>query len=381
MRDLKKRLLEIAPSINFDKKAIKSLFIENKDKFDNVIFEKCEHIWLFTNKAFNRCQFTDCSFAGFARCVFQDCLFIRGNFSAAEIRHCLFGRSAFWACKLSNCLLKDSDFETAKLEFCRIKSCILFNIGGLRGKDYHLNNCDTKTFCVKTKWDLIHYTYTAPTQSLPTLVIVYSPTEGYIPTHKILTFWSQFNVRMVLVHPSIEFNHPIFQNKENINGIFIPGGPLNMKNDDLHSRFELALLMMAEEYNIPCLGICHGHQMLGRYFGAKFHYLPDHELSENIIVNKQSEFLYPIMIQNKHLESIRTTKEGDFYYEGECLHHYAASFTEIPVNVTVSATSQDGDIEAFEAGNNKNLISVQHHPESFLHQVFHRPKSMKKNTL
>ena len=126
-----------------------------------------------------------------------------------------------------------------------------------------------------------------------------------------------------------------------------PGSPLNP--DDV--GISEALIAFAVEKNIPLLGICMGHQILGKYFGAQI--LPAKEVRHG----KLSQVQLPISKKSSALFKNVQKKFNVMRYHSLCI-------TNIPDSLTITALADDGTIMAIEH-QSLPLYGVQFHPESF----------------
>jgi anthranilate synthase component 2 len=100
---------------------------------------------------------------------------------------------------------------------------------------------------------------------------------------------------------------------------------------------------------IPILGVCLGHQAIVEAFGGNVTY------ARKLMHGKQSD--------------IRITSESTLFRGlGKCFpaaRYHSLAAGEIPVNLTVTAVSEDGEVMAVE-DNVNHVYGVQFHPESIL---------------
>lgn len=140
-------------------------------------------------------------------------------------------------------------------------------------------------------------------------------------------------------------------------GLLIPGGYKWFEYDIFVYKYAL-------EKNIPILGICLGMQMM-----CQVDQNDNSNMYENIIV-KNETLLNHCKRENKYVHNINiieNTKLSEIFKEKEITvnskHNYHATKT---TNLTVSAYSEDGLIEAVEYSNKDFVIGVQWHPEGML---------------
>lgn len=118
--------------------------------------------------------------------------------------------------------------------------------------------------------------------------------------------------------------------------------------------FDYKLMKQCHEYNIPLLAICLGMQTMGEVFGGNLK-----ETTINIHNPIETFKLHPITIyKNTKLFNII----GEYNINVNSRHHYEVKGT----NLTVSARSNDGVIEAIEDSSKKFFIGIEWHPEDLI---------------
>jgi len=158
----------------------------------------------------------------------------------------------------------------------------------------------------------------------------------------------------------------------NINGLLVIGGGdisekyINEKLDchaaDIYIErddFEVEMIKKAVEYNIPILAICRGEQILNIAFGGNIIQHIDGHI-QNASRNIGSHFVNV----NKNSKLYKIVKKDRFIVNS--FHHQVVKNTG--GNIIVSATSDDGYIEAIENTSAKFCIGVQWHPEAMFNQ-------------
>jgi len=176
--------------------------------------------------------------------------------------------------------------------------------------------------------------------------------------------------------PMIEDGATLRSIVANLDGVVLTGGedvnPVWYKeepNKNLQEtntprdRFELTLIKLASDRNIPILGICRGEQLLNVAFGGTLYQdipsqkqnalkhlqtLPGKEPSHSVTIKQESQ-LHNIIDKDSMLVN-------SFHHQG--IKDVASCFN-------VTAIAKDGQVEAIEAWPNHPIIAVQWHPEAF----------------
>ena len=132
-----------------------------------------------------------------------------------------------------------------------------------------------------------------------------------------------------------------FKRLKNISGVILTGGPKKPSTRNLTNDYKAL-----EEFSVPILGICLGHQTIATHFGAI------------IIILKKN--------QNK-VEKIKITKPKDPIFKGIKTNAYLREFhkyavKDIPKDFVLLAKSKACKIEAMKH-KTKKIYSFQGHPE------------------
>jgi putative glutamine amidotransferase len=122
--------------------------------------------------------------------------------------------------------------------------------------------------------------------------------------------------------------------------------------------FELKLLREALDRDMPVLAICRGHQLLNVAMGGSLLQHIEggaHEDDEGHVSAQHDATLVP------------GTKLHEVYGTGRIRvnsrHHQAVTPARVAKGLTVSATTDDGLVEALESDAHRWVVSVQWHPE------------------
>ena len=161
-------------------------------------------------------------------------------------------------------------------------------------------------------------------------------------TWNIYHYLSFFNVKV-----DVKRNDKINSKKvilNNYNGIIFspgPGRPENAGN---------MMNIIENCYNkIPMLGICLGHQAIGKFFGAKIIKM------KNVMHGRTDSIKW--IKKNSLLKEIPTTFIATRY------HSLEISKKNLPSNIEISAISSEENIMAIKI-RNKKIYGLQFHPES-----------------
>ena len=139
--------------------------------------------------------------------------------------------------------------------------------------------------------------------------------------------------------------------------------------------FEITLCQEAYKQNISILGICRGIQLMAIALnGSVYQDIKSIEKVKHSQSTPRWQPTHKINIsESSFLKEIAGNEQEDFFVNS--FHHQAVK--ELPENFTVSATTNDGIIEAMESQKNDSFyLGVQWHPEemfntnSFSRRIF-----------
>ena len=131
--------------------------------------------------------------------------------------------------------------------------------------------------------------------------------------------------------------------KQNIKGIILSGGPLNVY-DSNKFNFDKKILQL----NIPVLGICFGHQILTKELGGK--------------VKKSNHREFGIAEINKVSNSLLIKSFFNKKNKNHVWMSHADQVSKMPKNFKIIASSKDSKLTIIE-NHNKKFYGVQFHPE------------------
>jgi len=137
--------------------------------------------------------------------------------------------------------------------------------------------------------------------------------------------------------------------QENISGIILSGGPLNVYQNDKF-KFDRKILKL----DLPVLGICFGHQILSKELGGR--------------VKKSNHREFGLATINKVSNSILTKKFFDKKNVSKVWMSHADQVSKMPLGFKVVASTKNSKLTIIE-NSKSNFYGVQFHPE-----VTHTPK-------
>jgi len=147
---------------------------------------------------------------------------------------------------------------------------------------------------------------------------------------------------------------------KNYNEEPIPGlGEINPERD----AFDIALIKLALDQNIPILCICRGHQLLNVACGGTLYQdLPSQIQSSGLLKHRQQA---PGWYGTHRVEltpnSVLAKILGTTSVVSNSFHHQAVK--DVAPNLVVTGRTGNGVVEAMEMKGNPRVFSVQFHPE------------------
>jgi microsomal dipeptidase-like Zn-dependent dipeptidase/gamma-glutamyl-gamma-aminobutyrate hydrolase PuuD len=164
-----------------------------------------------------------------------------------------------------------------------------------------------------------------------------------------------------------------------LDGLIITGGkdvnPLWYKEDPLRQleeidplrdEYELKLIKLATDRNIPLLGICRGEQLINVAFGGTLYQdLPSQWTGKSLVKHVQkmpdeyASHVVSVVADSQLGAIIGTGKQGVNTFHHQAVKDVAPGFRAV-------AYSTDSVIEAIEAWPNRPVLGVQWHPEALV---------------
>ena len=144
----------------------------------------------------------------------------------------------------------------------------------------------------------------------------------------------------IVSHKKIKITQII---KENIAGIILSGGPLNVYENDKF-KFDKKILKLG----VPILGICFGHQILSKLLGGK--------------VKKSKHREFGLATINKVSNSILTKNFFNKNNTSNVWMSHADQVSKMPKNFKIIASTKNSKLTIIE-NTKDNFYGVQFHPE------------------
>lgn len=136
--------------------------------------------------------------------------------------------------------------------------------------------------------------------------------------------------------------------------------------DSVRDAYDLALIRIAAERNLPILGICRGEQLINVAFGGTLYQdLPSQHPSD--IQHRQTEgrdvetHVVSILKKSRLYDILKVDTLFVNSFHHQAIRKVAADFYSV-------AWTRDNIVEAIESSVYKNIIAVQWHPEGLVNK-------------
>ena len=144
----------------------------------------------------------------------------------------------------------------------------------------------------------------------------------------------------IISHKKININNII---KQNISGIILSGGPLNVYENDKFN-FDKNIL----KYGLPILGICFGHQILSKELGGRVKKSKHREFGLATIKKVSNSVLTKNFFNKKNISNVWMS--------------HADQVSKMPKNFKIIASTKNSKLTIIE-NSRDNFYGVQFHPE------------------
>lgn len=152
--------------------------------------------------------------------------------------------------------------------------------------------------------------------------------------------------------------HPDFYNEKPL--------PESLEMDSVRDDYELKLLKLASNRNIPILGICRGEQIINVAFGGTLYQDLPTQYKQSTIAHKQTE---PREHATHNVNVVLGTQLADILgitdnIPVNSFHHQGVK--NVAPGFKINAIAPDGLVEGIEAYPDRSILAVQWHPEAMV---------------
>jgi N5-(cytidine 5'-diphosphoramidyl)-L-glutamine hydrolase len=163
-------------------------------------------------------------------------------------------------------------------------------------------------------------------------------------SHDWLSYLGHFSDMLVVPLPNIGGNAKTLIEALRLDGLILTNGN-DIGTAPLRDETEFSLVETAIKTKLPVLGVCRGFQFLQHYFGGK---LTRVESSHHV--------------SKKHTVKILNSRFGPNNRYVNSFHNWGIAVNDLASDLTATAISDDGFVEAFTA-EKFNFVGIQWHPE------------------
>ena len=151
-----------------------------------------------------------------------------------------------------------------------------------------------------------------------------------------------------------------------INPLFMQEEPIPQLQDvdPFRDEYDLILIRLASNYQLPIMGICRGHQILNVAFGGNIYQDIHSQHDFKLLKHSQSlprEIASHSVRLTEGTSKLRTMVDGEDTLLVNSIHHQAVK--EVAPEFIATATAPDGINEAMEHPE-REIFSIQWHPEA-----------------
>ncbi|MDR0659762.1 MAG: gamma-glutamyl-gamma-aminobutyrate hydrolase family protein [Prevotellaceae bacterium] len=152
---------------------------------------------------------------------------------------------------------------------------------------------------------------------------------------------------------------------EDIDPVYYNEEPIPQQGEIVPERdaFDIEMIRLAVERDIPLLGICRGHQLMNVAFGGTLYQdIPSQVKTGVIKHNQKAPSWYGTHKVELEKGSILATTLNKVLVYTNTFHHQAVK--DVAPGFVVTARTSDGVVEGIEMKGNKKVFGVQFHPEA-----------------
>lgn len=152
---------------------------------------------------------------------------------------------------------------------------------------------------------------------------------------------------------------------EDIDPVYYNEEPIPQQGEIVPERdaFDIEMIKLAADRNIPLLGICRGHQLMNVAFGGTLYQDIPSQVKSGVIKHSQKApnwyGTHKVQLEKGSILA-DVLKKATVYTN--TYHHQAVK--DVAPNFVVTARTSDGIVEGIEMKGNRKIFGVQFHPEA-----------------